>query len=174
MAWLDDLDNTTGPGDGSENSTFDFNKWINKTKTFEGWKKEKYNDSKKILTVGYGFNLEDPATLKILKSKGFDTEGLSKGTVHMTRAQADPLVADIYKQSYNIAAKRFPNFNTFPDEIKHTVTDMIYNMGEPRFSKFKKMQHALLNNDYNEAAKEIKNSLYATQVGDREIGRAHV
>jgi GH24 family phage-related lysozyme (muramidase) len=158
MTWLNKFD------DGGK---FDFKKWAQKTGKFEGWEETVYRDTKGILTIGYGFNLEDPSIRAKLKAKGLDVTGMLNGNVKITQEQALPILEEIYKESYETARSKFSNFDTFPDEVKHTVTDMVYNMGEPTFDEFKKMKKALLLNDYAEASRQIADSSYAQQTGNR-------
>ena len=44
---------------------------------------------------------------------------------------------------------------------------MMFNLGRPRLSKFKKMHAALSNADWKEAAKEGRDSLWYRQVTNR-------
>lgn len=147
--------------------SYDFRKWAAVTGGNEGFEKKAYLDTKGILTIGYGFNLEEPIIRKKLLSRGFDVDGMIKGKVSMTEAQALPILEEIYKESFDVAKKKFTNFDTFPDDVKHVVTDMVFNMGENRFDGFKKMKTALSKNDYAEAARQIADSSYAKQVGNR-------
>lgn len=152
-----------------EPSPYDFRKWAAVTGQNEGFSKDDYAylDSKGILTIGYGFNLEDPIIRRKLQSRGFDVDGMIKKKVKMTKTEALPVLEEIYKESFDTAKKKFTNFDTFPDDVKHVVTDMVFNMGESRFDGFKKMKAALLKNDYAGAAREIADSSYAKQVGNR-------
>lgn len=147
--------------------SYDFRKWAAVTGGNEGFEKKAYLDTKGILTIGYGFNLEEPVIRKKLLSRGFDVDGMIKGKVSMTEAQALPILEEIYKESFDTTKSKFSNFDSFPDDVKHVVTDMMFNMGEGRFDGFKKMKAALLKNDYAGAAREIGDSSYANQVGNR-------
>ena len=49
----------------------------------------------------------------------------------------------------------------------NSVTDMIFNMGYDRVSKFKKMLTAFSKGDYDTAANEMLDSAWAIQVGNR-------
>jgi lysozyme len=44
---------------------------------------------------------------------------------------------------------------------------MCFNLGHPRFSKFKKFIYAMQVSDWERAAEEMMDSKWATQVGDR-------
>ena len=55
---------------------------------------------------------------------------------------------------------------------KAVMVDMAYNLGQLNLQKFKKFKEALEKNDYEKAAQEIQNSLYATQVKSRAVRNA--
>lgn len=52
-------------------------------------------------------------------------------------------------------------------KVKSIVYNMMFNLGVPKLLKFKKMWKALENQDYAEAAKEMKDSNWYRQVGNR-------
>jgi len=58
-------------------------------------------------------------------------------------------------------------FGEFPDEVQQILVNMIFNMGRPRLSKFKKMYAALSKKDWKEAAKEGRDSRWYRQVTNR-------
>jgi len=47
------------------------------------------------------------------------------------------------------------------------LINMIFNLGRPRFMKFKKFLKALQEKNYKKASEEMLNSRWASQVGDR-------
>lgn len=55
----------------------------------------------------------------------------------------------------------------FPGEAKEILANMMFNMGRPRLSKFKKMNAAILKSDWKEAAKEGRDSRWYNQVTNR-------
>lgn len=58
-------------------------------------------------------------------------------------------------------------FNDLDPVRKLVLANMAFNMGLTRFLGFKKMVAALAVDNYNEAAKEMINSVWAKQVGER-------
>ena len=58
-------------------------------------------------------------------------------------------------------------FRKFPDEVQQILVNMMFNMGRPRLSKFKKMCAALQLGDWNTAAKEGRDSRWYHQVTNR-------
>lgn len=55
----------------------------------------------------------------------------------------------------------------FPGEVKSILINMMFNLGRPRLSKFKKMNAAIKAGDWEEAAKEGRDSLWYRQVTNR-------
>jgi len=55
----------------------------------------------------------------------------------------------------------------FPDEVKEILVNMMFNMGRPRLSQFKKMNAALVEGDWNTASVEGRDSRWYDQVGNR-------
>jgi lysozyme len=55
----------------------------------------------------------------------------------------------------------------FPGEVQEILVNMMFNLGRPRLSKFKRMNLALLNHDWKLAAVEGRDSLWYRQVTNR-------
>ena len=58
-------------------------------------------------------------------------------------------------------------FDNLPDEVQQILVNMMFNMGRTRLSKFKKMHAAILEENWTEAAKEGRDSLWYKQVTNR-------
>jgi len=58
-------------------------------------------------------------------------------------------------------------FDAFPEEVQQVVVNMMFNMGRPRLSKFKKFNAALEAGDWAEAAVEGRDSRWHKQVTNR-------
>ena len=61
----------------------------------------------------------------------------------------------------------YPDFDDLPEECQHVIANMMFNMGRPRLSKFKKMKAAVDNRDFNEAAEQMIDSRWHDQVPNR-------
>ena len=61
----------------------------------------------------------------------------------------------------------FDMWETYPGEVQEILVNMMFNLGRPRLSKFKKMNQALEMGDWKEAAMEGRDSRWHTQVGNR-------
>lgn len=58
-------------------------------------------------------------------------------------------------------------WNEFPEEVQEILVNMLFNMGRPRLSKFKKMNAALREGDWKTASVEGRDSRWYDQVGNR-------
>lgn len=116
-------------------------------KHHEGYRQFPYRCSLGSLTVGYGRNLED--------------RGLSKEEASYLLEQ-DVKLAEQYLFDYGYYAQLSGN-------RKAVLIDMMVNMGPTRLRGFKKMHAALTAQNYELAALEMLDSLWARQVGRRAI-----
>ena len=128
-----------------------------------------YRDSRGLWTIGIGFNLEDPNANNVLAQAGIKSKAkdIISGKVKLSPQQLQRLFNHSLEIAFNDARKFLPNFDELPSEKKMVVVDMAYNMGYPVLSQFKRFQKALINKDYNEAKKEMKNSRWYNQVKSR-------
>jgi lysozyme len=56
-----------------------------------------------------------------------------------------------------------------PEKAQIVVASMVFNLGWPRFSQFKKFRSALEDRDYNRAALEMEDSLWYNQIKTRGV-----
>jgi len=63
----------------------------------------------------------------------------------------------------------FPDIDTWSPARRDALTDMMFNTGITRFSGFKKMIGAIKTGAWIAASREMLDSLWARQVGDRAI-----
>lgn len=125
-------------------------KYKEMTKTFEGLRLKPYKCTAGKLTIGYGRNLED---------------------VGISQAEADML----FERDFAMAeseVKRLCRANQIDwgnliEQRFYVLTDMMFNLGYTRLSKFKKMLTALSKGQYEAAANEMLDSSWAVQVGNR-------
>lgn len=61
-----------------------------------------------------------------------------------------------------------------PEEKRLALLDMLYNLGETRFRKFTKMIAAVKKQQWEKAAKEVRNSIYYKQVTNRAEENAQI
>ena len=62
---------------------------------------------------------------------------------------------------------QFSSFDALPTEARYILTNMMFNMGKPRLSKFVKMRKAIEDFDFAEASIQMKDSKWYTQVTNR-------
>ena len=125
-------------------------KYKQMTKDFEGLRLKPYKCSANKLTIGYGRNLED---------------------VGISRAEADMMFerdfAQAEAEARQLCRTYKVNYEDLIEQRFYVLTDMMFNLGYNRLSKFKKLLYALKNSLYDDAAKEMLDSTWATQVGNR-------
>ena len=143
----------------------------------EGYSPRPYADSgrDKKLTVGYGFNLEDPANEEILRSVIKDeqrAEDLLNGDGRVSREEADKLLETTYKRSEEEVSELVDNFESMPEQVKKVLVDLSFNLGITRLSQFKKTLGLIEDRNFIEAGKELLRSNYATQVKRRALNNA--
>lgn len=111
----------------------------------EGSRLKPYVDSEGKITISVGVNLSDGISQA-------ESDLLFSGRLAATRAEAP---------------KHMPWLAAAPEPVQRGVLNMLYNMGWPRLSGFKKMLAALEARDYVTAATEAEDSTWAQQVGAR-------
>jgi lysozyme len=85
----------------------------------------------------------------------------------------DILLNDII-QCLDACEKFFPWFYQLSDVRQRVIINMIFNLGAEGVSKFKKMIAAIEKNDFELAAREMEDSKWYTQVGDRAKRLVHM
>ena len=121
------------------------NKLLESTKKHEGLKLKIYQDTLNVPTIGYGRNLKD--------------RGVSEQEAHIM------LLNDL--RMAEEAALKHQWFNVLDNVRKTVVVEMIFNLGEAGFSKFKKTIKLIEEGKYKDAAIEMLDSRWSEQVGVR-------
>lgn len=124
---------------------------IEMIKRHEGFRALPYRCPSGRLTIGYGLNLE---------------AGISE-------AEADYLLRKRLERLEKLL-QHYPWFVSLDEARKGAVLDMAYNLGLAGFLKFRKLIGHLASREWEEAAKEALDSLWATQVGRRAIEIAQI
>ena len=63
--------------------------------------------------------------------------------------------------------KLYKDFDELPEEAQQIIANMMFNMGRPRLSKFKKMKAAVDEQNWEEAANQMEDSGWYRQVTNR-------
>lgn len=95
------------------------------------------------ITIGVGRNIQDL--------------GLSEDEI-------DYLLTNDINRVIKRLTKLFPQFDTFPKEVKLVLIDMMFNLGATRFRQFKNMIKAVKNKDWTKMRYEIENSRWCRQL----------
>jgi len=119
---------------------------LEKIKHHEGFVEHVYDDSLGIPTIGYGFAIKDLVL----------DEDIAE----------DILVRKLEKLKRN-ACSRFNWLEDMPQEVQEVILNMCYQLGVTGVSKFRKAISALQEGEWNEAADEMLDSLWAKQTPNR-------
>lgn len=107
-----------------------------------------YTDTVGKLTIGIGRNLTDRGITKV-------------EAIYLCSNNVDESIAELKTNLYY--------WDNLPDKVQLVLVDMIFNLGWPRLSQFKKSLALIEKGDYFLAGDEILNSTWATQVGKRAM-----
>jgi lysozyme len=122
-----------------------------------------------IKTIGFGFNLERSDANERISSIGLNYNDVKSGLVSLTTEQIHLLLDSDIDTAIFIAETLFEKFPTLSLARQIILVDMAFNLGQTRFSRFIKLIAAVNDGKWDRAATEMKNSLWATQVGRRAL-----
>ena len=111
----------------------------------EGLRLDMYMDTVGVPTVGYGHNMQQP----------------------ISERAALVILEDDIEIVLNELDERMEWWRDLPDEAMKVVASMVFNLGWPRFSRFRKFISALEDRDYERAAIEMEYSLWFQQIKTR-------
>lgn len=121
----------------------------------EGYKAKPYLCSKGKVTIGYGHNCEASDT-PVLLIRG-----------EISKPDAEKLFVEDTANAIKDAGRYFVGFDELTTTRKAVLIDMSFNLGLKKLRGFTGFLKALNDCDYNRAAFEMLDSLWAVQVGDR-------
>lgn len=111
----------------------------------EGLRLEMYHDTVGVPTIGYGHNLNTP----------------------ISEEAAYQILQDDVQVAISELDERMDWWRDLPYPAQIVVASMVFNLGWPRFSRFKKFISALEDQDWDRAAYEMEDSLWFQQVKRR-------
>ncbi len=117
----------------------------NELKRDEGFSGRVYKCTAGKLTIGYGHNVEDNPIPEHIAGKLLE----------------DDIVGCVAK------CERWKWFHALSDTQQRAIVNMVFNIGFNGVCKFKRMIAAIENEDFDLAAKEMIDSRWYVQVGDR-------
>ena len=122
----------------------------------EGVKYEIYLDHLSLPTCGVGHLIKET-----------DPEfGLEVGT-KIDEERVNELFDEDIKVTLDECTYLYEDFYTLPEEAQKICANMMFNLGRPRFSKFKKFRAALAENNWSECAIQMEDSRWHKQVPNR-------
>jgi lysozyme len=131
-------------------------KLINDLEVDEGCKFEIYNDHLGYPTFGIGH----------LITENDPEHGQPLGTPIDVDRVREAFEKDVDRVRMD-CLKLYPNFTSLPDDAQLIIANMMFNMGLPRLSQFKKMKAAIDAGDWDEAANQMEDSRWYRQVQNR-------
>lgn len=122
----------------------------------EGVKYESYLDHLSLKTCGIGHLCRE-------EEPEYD---LPLGT-EVSDDRVTELFEEDIKSVIKDCKKVFDDWDDMDDELKQICCNMMFNLGLPRFSKFRKMINNIINKNYKMAAEEMRDSRWYRQVTKR-------
>jgi GH24 family phage-related lysozyme (muramidase) len=154
----------------SENSPID-DEFIDKLTHMEGNKHSPYRDSKGILTVGYGQNVNtfddfNQVNFMAYKSNRLATPDEKKAafygfdltkepTVEITDDEANRLLHDHLNKDLISLQRTFEDFDQFPKPLQQVLLDIQYNTGNVSERNWPKLHQAIRARDVNAIAENV-------------------
>lgn len=117
----------------------------------EGIKQSAYTDSEGFLTIGVGRLIDERKGGRLLDD------------------EIDYLLNNDIDRVINQAIRNFPWYRDLNHVRQEIVLSMIFNLGLEGFRKFKLMIAALARHDWTDASREMLDSKWAGQVGQRSV-----
>jgi len=117
----------------------------------EGFSGTPYYDTKNVLSIGWGHNLQDEP-LPAMFQEFLDRHG------YITEAMAEALLAKDLRDAEADCCKLFSNWPRIPVEIQGPLLNMAFNMGYDRFHSFEKLDACAEAGDWEGVAREMEDS----------------
>ncbi len=129
-------------------------------KRFEGCSLIPYRCPAGAKTIGWGHNIDAHGL-----PSGMDSHVILNGSI--TREMAEQLLEDDISNAIRDAKKLYPKFDTFSENRRNALTDMMFNMGLTTLSKFRISNRFVNDEMWQEAADNFALSKWAKQVKGR-------
>src|ERR1700748_1548529 len=133
----------------------------------EGIRYSAYKDTEGNSTIGIGFNLNTPQAKAICEGFGIDYDAILTGNTPLTQDQVMQLFDYSIDLAFADAHAACPNFDSLCAGAQLALCDMAFNLGQSRLREFKHMLAALAVKDYDTAATQMADSIWAGQVPNR-------
>ena len=152
---------------------------LKQLKMEEGFRSKPYYDTQNKITIGYGRNLDGLPLTNTEFGYLFPSQPISNNKkeflipyweLHpLQQHEALYLLEEVIKHCEEDAILVYGSFYTkeLPTTAKVVVLDLLYNLGRPRYKKFKRHIAAMKQKDYKKAASELRDSLAYRQDTNR-------
>ena len=114
------------------------------------------------LTIGYGWNVDShplPTDISAhLKARG-----------SITKSMAEELLDIAIQRSINDCRRLYPDYDSYSENRRNALADMMYNMGYTTLSKFKISNKYVREQKWEQAADAFMQSKWYRQVGRRGV-----
>ena len=118
---------------------------VKRLKIEEGFRAHAYRDTRGVLTIGYGTNLDEGITIN----------------------EADLLLWNRLELKERDFSSAWPPYSKQPVTVQSELLDMAYQEGVRHLGEFHKMLAALERGDYEVAAQEALDSIWASETPSR-------
>jgi lysozyme len=122
----------------------------------EGVKYETYLDHLSLKTCGIGHLCRED-------EPEFDLELGAK--------VSEERVTELFEQDIQTVIqdckKIYDDWDKLPEEVKQIIANMMFNLGRPRYSKFRKHIQAVMDGNWKESANQMRDSRWYRQVTNR-------
>ena len=88
--------------------------------------------------------------------------------LYLPQSEIDRLVTDHMRGDFEALLRQYPGFGNLPVSAQIALWDMIYNLGPPRLAQFRLLRQAIMDGDWEEAARQ------SHRVGPREERNQYV
>ena len=134
----------------------DIEKLREELKRDEGCVHSVYLDHLNLKTVGIGHLLTE-----------WDEEYDKPVGTEVSEERVNELFAKDIEVTIDECKVLYEHFDDLPEEAQRIIANIMFNLGRPRLSKFKKMREAVMDANWIEAAIQMEDSLWAKQVPNR-------
>lgn len=124
----------------------------------EGTTFARIKDSKGIDTIGTGLNLEGVMAEPALKAAGLtksEIKATMLGSKRLSKEQVEKAFAFTLDVAETDAKSLYPNYEDLPENVQKVLTDLSFNLGKTRLSKFSGLAKAIEAGDFKRAALEL-------------------
>ena len=121
-------------------------------KSDEGLRLLPYKDTEENWTIGYGHLMT-----------AYEVRTIEK----VTKEQADFIFGVDFHNAIIDCKRLFPSMETYSDARQRALVNMMFQIGETKLRKFKRMRVAIAVEDWGKAADECLDSIYARKFQNR-------